>query len=519
MQGGSAIDLEAALVALTHGKKLADYTNMKRIGKSTTRDVYYGANSLVIRATLGGYPLVLKALLTGAVDHTNALHTRFEAELEIGDARKGRLPPSPYVLRFVCAFLDDVSLIPGWEALQATFGGGLADRTFVCVMPYYPLTLKSVVSEARRGKHPPIDECIALTWFVQILKGAKHLFVHGIAHRDLKLDNVMMSDEEDPLDRRVVIVDLGCAVDCVEDGEVDWVMGLPKYSSKGGAPMTIPPEVMAIVPGRRAFADYSGTDAWALGRVFNDLLREEAPFATDKHSEMSAATFVPLSDGCSPAVRDLHAGLLQAEPSERLTLDAALACAEEALAVLSRGPRLRPPTPPAADEPMFECTTCYEDERSDAGIFCQPLAAGGDADERHFVCDACLGQHVLAAARGDVRELQKTEGRCYFPAHDECACTPVIEDGELAIHVRGTEGAFEAHIEARKRLLEFQLAGDADKRAAAQLKSELERLEQMSADERKVYAYRLRIGAFERARGVCSARRPRSARVLVSAPT
>ena len=516
----AALDLEAALVVMTRDKKLADYSNLKRIGKSVSRDAYYGANSVVIKATLGGFTLVLKALVTGRVDQTNALRDRFEAELQIGDATKGRLPPSAHVNRAVCTFLDDVHAIPGWEKLQATFGGALADRTFVCVMPYLPLTLKSVVTLSRRGEHPPIDEPLALTWFVQILRGAKHLHDNGIAHRDLKLDNVMMSGEASPMERRVVIMDLGEALDCVEDGEIDWNFPCTSGKSKGGAPMTIPPEVAGVVPSRRALANYSGADAWALGRLLNDMLRDKAPFTTLEFAEMNAETFVPLSDdGCSSAMRDLHAGLLEAELSERLTLDAALACAEEALAVLSRGPRLRPPTPPAADEPMFECTTCYEDERSDAGIFCQPLAAGGDADERHFVCDACLGQHVLAAARGDVRELQKTEGRCYFPAHDECACTPVIEDGELAIHVRGTEGAFEAHIEARKRLLEFQLAGDADKRAAAQLKSELERLEQMSADERKVYAYRLRIGAFERARGVCSARRPRSARVLVSAPT
>jgi len=315
------------------------------------------------------------------------------------------------------------------------------------------------------------------------------------------------------MERRVVIMDLGEALDCVEDGEIDWNFPCTSGKSKGGAPMTIPPEVMAVVPGRRAVADYRAADAWALGRLLNDMLREAPPFTTMDHAAMGVATFVAL-DGFTAAVRELHAGLLRVEPAERLTIDAGLARAEEALAAIHS-----PPRAPDADEPMFECTTCYEDERSDAGIFCQPLAAGGDADERHFVCDECLGKHVLEAARGDVRELQKTEGRCYFPAHGDCACIPVVEDGELAIHVRGTEGAFEAHIEARKRLLEFQLAGDADKRAAAQLKSELERLEQMSADERKVYAYRLRIGAFERARGVCSARRPRSARVLVSAPT
>ena len=58
---GMASSYEAALVALTRGKTLADYTNMKRIGKSTTRDRYYCVNSVVIKAELGGFVLVLKA--------------------------------------------------------------------------------------------------------------------------------------------------------------------------------------------------------------------------------------------------------------------------------------------------------------------------------------------------------------------------------------------------------------------------------------------------------------------------
>ena len=141
-----ANDLEHALVALTRGKKLADYEDLKRIGRSTSRSGYYGANSVVIRAKLCGFDFALKALVTGAVDETNALHARFESELEIADATKGRLPSSPNLMRPVCTFLDDVSLIPGWEKLQAAFSGSLADRTFVCVMPYFEFTLKSVVS-------------------------------------------------------------------------------------------------------------------------------------------------------------------------------------------------------------------------------------------------------------------------------------------------------------------------------------------------------------------------------------
>ena len=102
----SAIDHEATLVVLTRGKMLADYSNMERIGKmpsrtstaSDSRSRFFGANSVVTKATLDGCDgeLALKALIPfGAVDETNALKESFDSELEIGDATKVGFRPRP----------------------------------------------------------------------------------------------------------------------------------------------------------------------------------------------------------------------------------------------------------------------------------------------------------------------------------------------------------------------------------------------------------------------------------------
>jgi serine/threonine protein kinase len=463
---------EAALIELTRDKTLADYTNMKRIGKSTTRDRYYGVNSVVIKAELGSFSLVLKALVgPGVADREEAQRARFHSELEIGDATKGRMPYSQYVLRAVRTFLDDAHLIPGWAELKAVMEGNLPDRTFVCVMPFFPRNLKSVVSEARRGAHPPIDERIALAWFVHILRGAKHLHDHGIVHRDLKLDNVMMSGEEDPLERTVVIADLGEALDCVEDGTLDWTEPFTRGTSRGGAPMTIPPEVMAVVPGRHAVADYRAADAWALGRLLNDMLREREPYTTMMHSEMRDATFVPM-DGFSAKVRELHAGLLRVEPDERLTIDAGLARAEEALAAIS--------SYSYRTAPKIECITCFDDFEAAKGLWC--------AAQAHFVCDECVGRLLLASAQDGLPALLKRDGRCFCPERDECG-SAFYSDGDLATHMAaiGTPGTFELYIGARMRLKEHKVSAGAEERAEAKVRSELERKRRMSEREQAVY--------------------------------
>ena len=317
-----------AVRSLRHAT-LGDFLYLERIGASHSREgSFYGANSIVCRGTSrkDGHEYALKALLTpssGDEQSIDALRTKFETELQLGDASKSRLPGSPHIIRAVRSFVADVSALPGWRRLQEIFGGALAPQTFVLVMPMMALNLKSVVSDVRRGAHPPLEEPLLLTWFHQIVAGAKHLHDHGVCHRDLKLDNVLLSGEVDPHARRVAIADLGEAIDCADPPHaVDWVVNWMAGTKKGGAQIALAPEVLEVKPSRRAQIDYACNDAWALGRVLNDILREEAPYTTDSTTSL----FVPLPESLplGRELHDLHRSLLDRDPTTRTTIDGAL---------------------------------------------------------------------------------------------------------------------------------------------------------------------------------------------------
>ena len=327
---------EARALAALRSVTLADFTDMQRIGESHSRKgTFYGCNSIVCGGSFGGARYALKALLTGGADQTDDLVGKFESELNLSDASRSRLSASQHIVRALRTFVSDVSALPGWEKLQQLFGGQLSPRTLVFVMPFMPLNLKSVVSDARRGAHAPITERLFLAYFAQVLRGAKHLHDAGVCHRDLKLDNVLLTGEADPHARRVAIADLGEAIDCLdpETGAVDWLMAWVPGTKKGGAPIAIAPEVHAVKASRRAVVDYAQNDAWALGRIMNDVLRSAAPHAEECTGSVTDASFRPLrAERGGAAVRALHAGLLRVDPAERLTIDGALARVEHEMA-------------------------------------------------------------------------------------------------------------------------------------------------------------------------------------------
>ena len=395
-----------ALVALRDAT-LADFTGLERIGESHSREgTYYGCNSIVCGGSFRGARFALKALLTGGADQTDALVGKFESELNLADASRSRLSASPHVVRAVRSFVSDVSALPGWEKLQELFGGQLAPRTLVLVMPFMPLNLKSVVSDARRGAHAPITERIFLAYFAQLLRGAKHLHDAGVCHRDLKLDNVLLTGEADPHARRVAIADLGEAIDCLdpETGEVDWLMSWVPGTKKGGAPIAIAPEVHAVKPSRRAVVDYARNDAWALGRIVNDVLRSTAPHAEEVSGGVTDASFRPLRPERGGAfVRELHAGLLRVDPAERLTIDGALARVERELARCADGECV--PTPSA---PPLGASASHFMPTSGGGaivVALQHLTSGGRLD---CAAGAYVGDLRVRAALAFAQPLERT---------------------------------------------------------------------------------------------------------------
>ncbi|KAK2851853.1 hypothetical protein Q5P01_008129 [Channa striata] len=187
-----------------------------------------------------------------------------------------RVSAHPNVIRVYRAFTADVPLLPGAQeeypdVLPARLNPlGLGNnRTLFLVMKNYACTLRQYLDvtspRCRQG-------CLMM---LQLLEGVDHLCRQGVAHRDLKSDNVLLEFDSDGCPR-LVITDFGCCL-----AQSDSSLQLPyntRWVYKGGNSSLMAPEVITAVPGRAVVIDYSKADAWAVGAIAYEIFGEDNPF-------------------------------------------------------------------------------------------------------------------------------------------------------------------------------------------------------------------------------------------------
>ncbi|XP_068997484.1 serine/threonine-protein kinase PINK1, mitochondrial [Embiotoca jacksoni] len=229
-----------------------------------------------------------------------------------------RMSAHPNVIRVYRAFTADVPLLPGAreeypDMLPARFNpAGLGNnRTLFLVMKNYPCTLRQYLQASTPGRRQ------GALMVLQLLEGVDHLCRQGVAHRDLKSDNVLLEFDSDGCPR-LVITDFGC---CLAQG--DSSMQLPFNSvwvSRGGNASLMAPEVSTAVPGCGAVIDYSRADAWAVGAISYEILGEQNPFyrAVGLDSRTYQEKQLPPPPSGAPAdVQLVIRLLLRRNPSER----------------------------------------------------------------------------------------------------------------------------------------------------------------------------------------------------------
>ncbi|MFH0939846.1 MAG: serine/threonine-protein kinase [Planctomycetota bacterium] len=115
----------------------------------------------------------------------------------------------------------------------------------------------TLAQEIRRRRRIPTQETIL--WISQLLSALRYIHQHGIMHRDIKSQNIMLCD------RRVVLMDFGLAKDDNFSGltSVGVVLGTPDYIS--------PEAVEGISAG-------PPTDIYSLGVVMYEMLTGALPF-------------------------------------------------------------------------------------------------------------------------------------------------------------------------------------------------------------------------------------------------
>ncbi|KAF4096418.1 serine/threonine-protein kinase PINK1, mitochondrial [Onychostoma macrolepis] len=320
---------QTPLKSFTSGYKLEDYVIGNQIGKGCNAAVYEAAAPFAPPAESGkcslvevnqketdddnkkaeplrfsaapSYPLAMKMMWNiGAGSSSDAILRSMSMELvpacpqalpkeqgEIAlDGHFGtvpkRLTAHPNVITVYRAFTAEVPLLPGAQeeypdVLPARLNPlGLGNnRTLFLVMQNYPCSLRQYL-----GVCVP-NRMQASLMLLQLLEGVDHLCKQGIAHRDLKSDNVLLEFDSSGCPR-LVITDFGC---CLAE---DLGLKLPfnsRWVNRGGNACLMPPEVATAVPGPGVMIDYSKADAWAVGAIAYELFGQPNPFYSSEGLE------------------------------------------------------------------------------------------------------------------------------------------------------------------------------------------------------------------------------------------
>lgn len=256
------------------------------------------------------------------------------------------LPPHAHVVEMPAAFADSVCLLEGatllWpSALSPRLhpGGCGRNATLYLVMRRYECSL----SEYLRSGLSPLGPDTRLSLLCQLLEAVCYLRQQGVAHRDLKADNLLLDLSRGVRNPRLVVSDFGS---CLAEGN----MQLPFPSeevNRGGNAALMPPEVSGACPGPLSVLDYGRADVWVAGTLAYELWGAPNPFYSqglDSRTYGEEELPRPPRD-MPPVVRALVRGMLRREPRKRPS--AALAATVCQLLLLAPPELLRGPNDPS----------------------------------------------------------------------------------------------------------------------------------------------------------------------------
>ncbi|RLN55564.1 hypothetical protein BBJ28_00008803, partial [Nothophytophthora sp. Chile5] len=164
-----------------------------------------------------------------------------------------------------------------------------------------------------------LQESAARGYLADVLSGLQFLHSHGIAHRDLSLENILLRDG------RAVIADFGLCVQHLDPTTAE--TGGFCCDGTVGKHYYMAPEIVA-----RERYDPRRADVWSVGIAFFILLTSSPPFEKADPSDpgfryvakrgiKAVFTAWGLAEEVSQPMQDLLARMLSIEPEERITVD------------------------------------------------------------------------------------------------------------------------------------------------------------------------------------------------------
>ena len=155
----------------------------------------------------------------------------------------------------------------------------------------------------------PLSEDVARDYFVQVLRGVDYLHASNIVHRDIKPDNVLLTDER----RTCKIVDFGVS-------EMFGRPGDDKMRKTAGSPAFMSPAQCSI--GSR-FSHGISDDVWSLGATLYCMVVGHLPFRSENLYDMYQAIQrdePEYPESLSPELRELLMRMLDKSEETRATI-------------------------------------------------------------------------------------------------------------------------------------------------------------------------------------------------------
>jgi len=156
-------------------------------------------------------------------------------------------------------------------------------------------------------RHGRIEENKARTFFRQIVNAIEHCHINGVTHHDLKLENILITDEDS-----LRLIDFGLCARLSPSGIIT--------GHYAGSPLYMSPEIFSLQP------HTSSVDVWSLGICLYYMVTDIFPFFADNYAELEEKVLFddvvfPVNMGLSDNLKDLITLMLTKDPKQRITLE------------------------------------------------------------------------------------------------------------------------------------------------------------------------------------------------------
>lgn len=308
--------------------KLKDFKVGERLGQSSSNSAVYSAEYM-------GHEYAIKMLFNyGTSSQSSSLKREFSKEYQVLSAKNEcnasqaglsytRLSAHPNISPILHHFTDDIPVLPDAStsypaALPCSSGGLARNRTMFLVMPRYDRTVREYLASNSKP-----DLQVSSLLLLQLLEGIRHLTRHGVAHRDLKTDNLLLGEDTNSSFPQLVIADFGC---CLADRSRELVLPFQTAEiDRGGNFTLMAPEIALAVPGKDSVLDFTKSDAWAAGAIAYEFFGNVNPFGWDGlDSRNYKDDDLPVLVQVQPGVRKVVSLLLKRDPAERITAETAI---------------------------------------------------------------------------------------------------------------------------------------------------------------------------------------------------